>query len=72
MPAGEQERQEREVFQRNMRSRMENFKTSRHKRHKKDRSQKKVFLLYLRLGSQGVGVEGNYLPKSSLGLFYPI
>uniref|UniRef100_A0A8C5AUT4 Sodium/hydrogen exchanger n=1 Tax=Gadus morhua TaxID=8049 RepID=A0A8C5AUT4_GADMO len=65
MPAGEQERQEREVFQRNMRSRMENFKTSRHKRHKKDRSQKKVFLLYLRLGSQGVGVEGNYLPKST-------
>ncbi|XP_040055610.2 sodium/hydrogen exchanger 5 isoform X1 [Gasterosteus aculeatus] len=41
MPLGEKERQDREVFQRNMRSRMENFKSTRHKRHKKDRSLKK-------------------------------
>uniref|UniRef100_A0A3B5QVZ0 Sodium/hydrogen exchanger n=1 Tax=Xiphophorus maculatus TaxID=8083 RepID=A0A3B5QVZ0_XIPMA len=36
------ERQDREVFQRNMRSRMETFKSTRHKRHKKERSLKKV------------------------------
>ncbi|XP_077418840.1 sodium/hydrogen exchanger 5 isoform X2 [Vanacampus margaritifer] len=41
MPAGEKERQDREVFQRNMRSRMETFKSGRHKRHKKERSVKK-------------------------------
>uniref|UniRef100_A0A3B5QAK8 Sodium/hydrogen exchanger n=1 Tax=Xiphophorus maculatus TaxID=8083 RepID=A0A3B5QAK8_XIPMA len=38
MPLGEQERQDREVFQRNMRSRMETFKSTRHKRHKKERT----------------------------------
>uniref|UniRef100_A0A3Q2PEG9 Sodium/hydrogen exchanger n=1 Tax=Fundulus heteroclitus TaxID=8078 RepID=A0A3Q2PEG9_FUNHE len=37
MPLGEKERQDREVFQRNMRSRMETFKSTRHKRHKKER-----------------------------------
>nr|XP_057944383.1 sodium/hydrogen exchanger 5 isoform X2 [Doryrhamphus excisus] len=41
MPVGEKERQDREVFQRNMRSRMETFKSGRHKRHKKERSLKK-------------------------------
>uniref|UniRef100_A0A8D2ZMF5 Sodium/hydrogen exchanger n=1 Tax=Scophthalmus maximus TaxID=52904 RepID=A0A8D2ZMF5_SCOMX len=41
MPLGEKERQDREVFQRNMKSRMETFKTTRHKRHKKERSLKK-------------------------------
>ncbi|XP_066512172.1 sodium/hydrogen exchanger 5-like [Hoplias malabaricus] len=41
MTAGDQERQEREVFQRNMRSRLESFKSTHYKRHKKDRSQKK-------------------------------
>uniref|UniRef100_I3J5H3 Sodium/hydrogen exchanger n=1 Tax=Oreochromis niloticus TaxID=8128 RepID=I3J5H3_ORENI len=41
MPLGEQERQDREVFQRNMRSRMETFKSTRYKRHKKERSLKK-------------------------------
>ncbi|XP_028970546.1 sodium/hydrogen exchanger 5 [Esox lucius] len=43
MTPGDHERQDREIFQRNMRSRMETFKTTRHKRHshKKDRSQKK-------------------------------
>ncbi|XP_074522808.1 sodium/hydrogen exchanger 5 [Halichoeres trimaculatus] len=41
MPLGEKERQDREVFQRNMKSRMETFKSSRHKRHKKERSLKK-------------------------------
>lgn len=43
MPLGEKERQDREVFQRNMKSRMETFKSGRHKRHKKERSLKKVF-----------------------------
>uniref|UniRef100_A0A6Q2YX74 Sodium/hydrogen exchanger n=1 Tax=Esox lucius TaxID=8010 RepID=A0A6Q2YX74_ESOLU len=44
MTPGDHERQDREIFQRNMRSRMETFKTTRHKRHshKKDRSQKKA------------------------------
>uniref|UniRef100_A0A3B4TVJ8 Sodium/hydrogen exchanger n=1 Tax=Seriola dumerili TaxID=41447 RepID=A0A3B4TVJ8_SERDU len=42
MPLGEKERQDREVFQRNMRSRMETFKSTRYKRHKKERSLKKV------------------------------
>lgn len=42
MYLGEKERQDREVFQRNMRSRMETFKSTRHKRHKKERSLKKV------------------------------
>lgn len=42
MPVGEKERQDREVFQRNMKSRMETFKSTRHKRHKKERSLKKV------------------------------
>ncbi|KAF5897064.1 sodium/hydrogen exchanger 5 [Clarias magur] len=41
MSVGEQERQDREVFQRNMRSRLESFKSTQYKRHKKDRSQKK-------------------------------
>ncbi|XP_035252177.1 sodium/hydrogen exchanger 5 isoform X2 [Anguilla anguilla] len=44
MMVGDRERQDREVFQRNMRSRLESFKSTRHKgkgRHKKDRSQKK-------------------------------
>uniref|UniRef100_A0A7N6AH13 Sodium/hydrogen exchanger n=1 Tax=Anabas testudineus TaxID=64144 RepID=A0A7N6AH13_ANATE len=41
MPLGEKERQDREVFQRNMRSRMETFKSTRYKRHKKERSFKK-------------------------------
>ncbi|KAK5873479.1 hypothetical protein PBY51_018516 [Eleginops maclovinus] len=41
MPLGEKERQDREVFQRNMKIRMETFKSSRHKRHKKERSLKK-------------------------------
>ncbi|XP_041849653.1 sodium/hydrogen exchanger 5 isoform X2 [Melanotaenia boesemani] len=41
MPLGEKERQDREVFQRNMRSRMDAFKSTRHKRHKKERSLKK-------------------------------
>ncbi|XP_077568063.1 sodium/hydrogen exchanger 5-like [Stigmatopora nigra] len=41
MPAGEKERQDREVFQRNMKSRMETFKSGRHKRHKKERGLKK-------------------------------
>uniref|UniRef100_A0A3Q2GPW8 Sodium/hydrogen exchanger n=1 Tax=Cyprinodon variegatus TaxID=28743 RepID=A0A3Q2GPW8_CYPVA len=45
MPLGEKERQDREVFQRNMRSRMETFKSTRHKRHKKERSLKKVNIL---------------------------
>ncbi|XP_064867287.1 sodium/hydrogen exchanger 5-like [Oncorhynchus nerka] len=44
MTVGDHERQDREIFQRNMKSRMETFKTTRHKRHshKKDRSQKKA------------------------------
>uniref|UniRef100_A0A3P8RKJ2 Sodium/hydrogen exchanger n=1 Tax=Amphiprion percula TaxID=161767 RepID=A0A3P8RKJ2_AMPPE len=37
IPLGEKERQDREVFQRNMKSRMETFKSTRHKRHKKER-----------------------------------
>ncbi|XP_061878806.1 sodium/hydrogen exchanger 5 [Entelurus aequoreus] len=41
MSAGEKERQDREVFQRNMKSRMETFKSGRPKRHKKERSLKK-------------------------------
>lgn len=44
MPLGEKERQDREVFQRNMKSRMETFKSGRHKRHKKERSLKKVLI----------------------------
>ncbi|KAG7273696.1 hypothetical protein CRUP_017449 [Coryphaenoides rupestris] len=59
MAAGEQERQEREVYQRNMRSRMEN-KTSRHKRHKKDRSQKK------HRGSDAKEPEGNEKPRRNV------
>ncbi|KAK1802503.1 hypothetical protein P4O66_021787 [Electrophorus voltai] len=42
MTVRDQERQEREVFQRNMRSRLESFKSTQYKRHKKDRSQKKA------------------------------
>ncbi|KAI4904431.1 hypothetical protein NFI96_031096 [Prochilodus magdalenae] len=42
MTVGDQERQEREVFQRNMRNRLESFKSTHYKRHKKDRSQKKA------------------------------
>lgn len=42
MPLGEKERQDREVFQRNMKIRMETYKSSRYKRHKKERSLKKV------------------------------
>ncbi|XP_072321951.1 sodium/hydrogen exchanger 5 [Eucyclogobius newberryi] len=41
MPLGEKERQDREVFQRNMKYRMESSKSTRHKRHKKERSIKK-------------------------------
>ncbi|KAG7482358.1 sodium/hydrogen exchanger 5 [Solea senegalensis] len=41
MSLGEKERQDREVFQRNMKSRMETFKSTRYKRHKKERSLKK-------------------------------
>ncbi|XP_062404478.1 sodium/hydrogen exchanger 5 [Sardina pilchardus] len=41
MTVGDQERQDREVFQRNMRSRLESFKSTRYKRHKKGYSQKK-------------------------------
>ncbi|XP_068596689.1 sodium/hydrogen exchanger 5 [Brachionichthys hirsutus] len=41
MPLGEKERQDREVFQRNMRRRMETFQSGRHKRHKKERSLKR-------------------------------
>ncbi|XP_057702730.1 sodium/hydrogen exchanger 5 [Corythoichthys intestinalis] len=41
MPAGEKERQDREVFQRNMKSRMETFKSGRHRRYKKERGLKK-------------------------------
>uniref|UniRef100_A0AAQ5XD69 Sodium/hydrogen exchanger n=1 Tax=Amphiprion ocellaris TaxID=80972 RepID=A0AAQ5XD69_AMPOC len=44
IPLGEKERQDREVFQRNMKSRMETFKSTRHKRHKKERSLKKISL----------------------------
>uniref|UniRef100_A0A8C1L8X5 Sodium/hydrogen exchanger n=1 Tax=Cyprinus carpio TaxID=7962 RepID=A0A8C1L8X5_CYPCA len=42
MTVGEKERQDREVFQRNMHNRLESFKSTRYKRHKKDRSQKKA------------------------------
>uniref|UniRef100_A0A8C6UXM3 Sodium/hydrogen exchanger n=1 Tax=Neogobius melanostomus TaxID=47308 RepID=A0A8C6UXM3_9GOBI len=57
MPLGEKERQDREVFQRNMKIRMESSKSTRHKRHKKERSIKKVttmtFIpLYLLLGDR--------------------
>ncbi|RXN21069.1 sodium hydrogen exchanger 5 [Labeo rohita] len=38
MTVGEKERQDREVFQRNMRNRLESFKSTRYKRHKKDRN----------------------------------
>ncbi|XP_052011023.1 sodium/hydrogen exchanger 5-like [Xyrauchen texanus] len=41
MTVGDKERQDREVFQRNMHNRLESFKSTRYKRHKKDRSQKK-------------------------------
>lgn len=41
MPLGEKERQDREVFQKNMKFRMEHSKSTRHKRHKKERSVKK-------------------------------
>ncbi|KAA0723385.1 Sodium/hydrogen exchanger 5 [Triplophysa tibetana] len=41
MTVGDKERQDREVFQRNMRNRLESFKSTHYKRHKKDRSQKK-------------------------------
>ncbi|KAJ0001707.1 hypothetical protein NQD34_001503 [Periophthalmus magnuspinnatus] len=41
MPLGEKEREDREVFQRNMKYRMESSKSTRHKRHKKERSIKK-------------------------------
>uniref|UniRef100_A0A8C9V2K1 Sodium/hydrogen exchanger n=1 Tax=Scleropages formosus TaxID=113540 RepID=A0A8C9V2K1_SCLFO len=47
MTMGDKERQDREVFQRNMRSRLESFKSTRYKgktRHKKERSQKKARL----------------------------
>uniref|UniRef100_A0A8C1R2J9 Sodium/hydrogen exchanger n=1 Tax=Cyprinus carpio TaxID=7962 RepID=A0A8C1R2J9_CYPCA len=36
MTVGEKERQDREVFQRNMHNRLESFKSTRYKRHKKD------------------------------------
>uniref|UniRef100_A0A8C1MZ84 Sodium/hydrogen exchanger n=1 Tax=Cyprinus carpio TaxID=7962 RepID=A0A8C1MZ84_CYPCA len=38
MTVGEKERQDREVFQRNMHNRLESFKSTRYKRHKKDRN----------------------------------
>ncbi|KAI7814072.1 sodium/hydrogen exchanger 5 precursor [Triplophysa rosa] len=41
MTVGDKERQDREVLQRNMRNRLESFKSTHYKRHKKDRSQKK-------------------------------
>ncbi|XP_029942728.1 sodium/hydrogen exchanger 5, partial [Salarias fasciatus] len=60
MPLGEQERQDREVFQRNMRSRLENFKSSRHKRHRKDRSLKK------RRGSDVKEMDGGDKPRRNV------
>uniref|UniRef100_A0A3Q2XXI7 Sodium/hydrogen exchanger n=1 Tax=Hippocampus comes TaxID=109280 RepID=A0A3Q2XXI7_HIPCM len=56
MPAGEKERQDREVFQRNMKSRMETFKSARHKRHKKERALKKV-------GRGGEGASSSRPPR---------
>lgn len=55
MPLGEKERQDREVFQRNMKSRMETFKSGRHKRHKKDRSLKKVLVRHKRHSCTVIG-----------------
>ncbi|XP_062328079.1 sodium/hydrogen exchanger 5 [Osmerus eperlanus] len=60
MTLGDKERQDREIFQRNMKSRMETFKTTRHKRHKKDRSQKK------RRGSDVKGEDMNDKPRRNV------
>ncbi|KAM6980202.1 sodium/hydrogen exchanger 5 [Aplochiton taeniatus] len=60
MIVGDKERQDREIFQRNMKSRMETFKTTRHKRHKKDRSQKK------RKGSDAKEQELNDKPRRNV------
>lgn len=57
MPLGEKERQDREVFQRNMKSRMETFKSGRHKRHKKDRSLKKVLVGHKRRSCTLIGCQ---------------
>nr|XP_023646145.1 sodium/hydrogen exchanger 5 [Paramormyrops kingsleyae] len=63
MTVGDKERQDREVFQRNMRSRLESFKSTRHKakgRHKKERSQKK------RKGSDAKEQEVNGKPRRNV------
>uniref|UniRef100_A0A8B9KDJ8 Sodium/hydrogen exchanger n=1 Tax=Astyanax mexicanus TaxID=7994 RepID=A0A8B9KDJ8_ASTMX len=60
MTLGDQERQEREVFQRNMRNRLESFKSTHYKRHKKDRSQKK------RKGSDAKEQEANDKPRRNV------
>ncbi|KAK3528052.1 hypothetical protein QTP86_017093 [Hemibagrus guttatus] len=71
--AGEQERQDREVFQRNMRNRLESFKSTQYKRHKKDRSQKKAsaqhhFICLLLLFSYRVKSKGTELKLFSHAL----
>ncbi|XP_056135382.1 sodium/hydrogen exchanger 5 [Lampris incognitus] len=60
MMVGEKERQDREVFQRNMKNRMETFKSVRHKRHKKERSQRK------RRGSDAKEQDGNEKPRRNV------
>ncbi|KAJ8252527.1 hypothetical protein COCON_G00218390 [Conger conger] len=63
MTVGDKERQDREVFQRNMRSRLESFKSTRHKgkgRHKKERSQKK------RKGSDAKELDVNGKPRRNV------
>lgn len=60
MTVGEKERQDREVFQRNMRNRLESFKSTRYKRHKKDRSQKK------RRGSDAKEQDANEKPRRNV------
>ncbi|XP_042583777.1 sodium/hydrogen exchanger 5-like [Cyprinus carpio] len=60
MTVGEKERQDREVFQRNMRNRLESFKSTRYKRHKKDRSQKK------RKGSDAKEQDTNDKPRRNV------
>ncbi|KAL7833835.1 hypothetical protein AOLI_G00287950 [Acnodon oligacanthus] len=60
MTVGDQERQEREVFQRNMRNRLESFKSTHYKRHKKDRSQKK------RKGSDAKEQDANDKPRRNV------
>ncbi|KAL4642184.1 sodium/hydrogen exchanger 5 [Arapaima gigas] len=63
MTMGDKERQDREVFQRNMRSRLESFKSTRYKgktRHKKERSQKK------RKGSDAKEQDANGKPRRNV------